>query len=112
MTTSRPRTSMFVWLALGVTLVTPARAAGEQAQAFFQGKQVRFYCMGSPGGGYDTYGRVLARHYAAAEDWNGRSSTWFALRTRPLARSRRATRSLCTTRRWRWPSVSRGWARA
>src|SRR5262245_34681336 len=38
---------------------TPVRAADESAQAFFQGKQVRFYTMGSPGGGYDTYMRAL-----------------------------------------------------
>src|SRR5262245_19560990 len=48
-------------VALGAML-TPALAAGEPAQAFFQGKQVRFYCMGSPGGGYDTYMRALIPH--------------------------------------------------
>jgi tripartite-type tricarboxylate transporter receptor subunit TctC len=37
----------------------PARAADETAAAFFPGKQVRFYTMGSPGGGYDTYMRAL-----------------------------------------------------
>jgi putative tricarboxylic transport membrane protein len=40
----------------------PARAADESAAAFFQGKQVRFYTMGSPGGGYDTYMRALVPH--------------------------------------------------
>jgi tripartite-type tricarboxylate transporter receptor subunit TctC len=37
----------------------PAGAADDAALAFFQGKQVRFFTMGSPGGGYDTYTRTL-----------------------------------------------------
>jgi tripartite-type tricarboxylate transporter receptor subunit TctC len=41
---------------------SPGHAGTELAQAFFQGKQVRFYCMGSPGGGYDTYMRALIPH--------------------------------------------------
>jgi tripartite-type tricarboxylate transporter receptor subunit TctC len=45
-----------------LTAATPVRAADESAQAFFQGKQVRFYTMGSPGGGYDTYMRALVPH--------------------------------------------------
>jgi tripartite-type tricarboxylate transporter receptor subunit TctC len=40
----------------------PACASAETAAAFFQGKQVRFYTMGSPGGGYDTYMRALIPH--------------------------------------------------
>ena len=50
--------------AIGVGLVAalPAHAADEAARAFFQGKQVRFYTMGSPGGGYDAYMRALIPH--------------------------------------------------
>jgi tripartite-type tricarboxylate transporter receptor subunit TctC len=50
--------------ALGLCLLAavPARAAEESAAAFFRGKQVRFYTMGSPGGGYDTYMRALVPH--------------------------------------------------
>jgi tripartite-type tricarboxylate transporter receptor subunit TctC len=40
----------------------PARASDEAAKAFFQGKQIRFYTMGSPGGGYDAYMRALIPH--------------------------------------------------
>ena len=43
-------------------LILPARAADEAARAFFQGKQIRFFTMGSPGGGYDAYMRALAPH--------------------------------------------------
>jgi tripartite-type tricarboxylate transporter receptor subunit TctC len=54
----------FVSAALGASLLVaaPACAAAESAAAFFQGKQVRFYTMGSPGGGYDTYMRALIPH--------------------------------------------------
>ena len=45
-----------------VLAALPVRAADETAPAFFQGKQVRFYTMGSPGGGYDTYMRALVPH--------------------------------------------------
>ena len=48
-------------LAAVLLAAVPARAA-EEAAAFFQGKQVRFYTMGSPGGGYDTYMRALIPH--------------------------------------------------
>jgi tripartite-type tricarboxylate transporter receptor subunit TctC len=47
-------------LAVGFLAAAPVGAAGEGA--FFQGKQVRFYTMGSPGGGYDTYMRALIPH--------------------------------------------------
>jgi putative tricarboxylic transport membrane protein len=39
-------------------LISPA-GAGETAN-FFEGKQIRFFTMGSPGGGYDAYMRALA----------------------------------------------------
>jgi tripartite-type tricarboxylate transporter receptor subunit TctC len=45
---------------VGAALLVPASAAADAA--FFQGKQVRFYTMGSPGGGYDTYMRALVPH--------------------------------------------------
>jgi hypothetical protein len=47
-------------LAVGFLAIAPVHVAGEPA--FFQGKQVRFYTMGSPGGGYDTYMRALIPH--------------------------------------------------
>jgi tripartite-type tricarboxylate transporter receptor subunit TctC len=64
MMTGRVKLRSFVSAALGASLlaVLPAPAAAESAAAFFQGKQVRFYTMGSPGGGYDTYMRALIPH--------------------------------------------------
>jgi tripartite-type tricarboxylate transporter receptor subunit TctC len=47
-------------LAAGLLAAVPVRAAAQSA--FFQGKQVRFYTMGSPGGGYDAYMRALIPH--------------------------------------------------
>jgi len=47
-------------LAVGFLAAAPVGAAGEGA--FFHGKQVRFYTMGGPGGGYDTYMRALIPH--------------------------------------------------
>jgi tripartite-type tricarboxylate transporter receptor subunit TctC len=49
-----------VWCAgllVGAIAASSARAADEQA--FFQGKQIRIFTMGSPGGGYDTYTRTV-----------------------------------------------------
>jgi tripartite-type tricarboxylate transporter receptor subunit TctC len=43
-------------VALGAFVVSPAAAD----PAFYKGKQVRFFTMGSPGGGYDTYTRTVA----------------------------------------------------
>jgi putative tricarboxylic transport membrane protein len=64
MMTGRVKLRSFVSAALGVSLlaVLPAPAVAESAAAFFQGKQARFYTMGSPGGGYDTYMRALIPH--------------------------------------------------
>jgi hypothetical protein len=63
----------------------PARAADETARAFFQGKQIRFYTMGSPGGGYDTYMRALIPHLG----WRGSAAR---PRSRCWGRSRRTIR--------------------
>ena len=51
----------WVVAALGASLLlaAPLRVEAQLAPLFFQGKQVRFYTMGSPGGGYDTYMRAL-----------------------------------------------------
>src|SRR5882762_9958553 len=64
MMTGRVKHRSFVSAALGASLlaVLPVPAVAESAAAFFQGKQVRFYTMGSPGGGYDTYMRALVPH--------------------------------------------------
>ena len=44
------------------SILFSAMASAEAAATFFRGKQIRFYTMGSPGGGYDAYVRALAPH--------------------------------------------------
>ncbi len=40
--------------------------AQESAEPFFKGKQIAMVVGSSPGGGYDTYARLLARHFGSA----------------------------------------------
>jgi tripartite-type tricarboxylate transporter receptor subunit TctC len=47
-------------LALCALAVQPAQADEAAARAFYQGKQVRIFTLGSPGGGYDTYTRTVS----------------------------------------------------
>jgi tripartite-type tricarboxylate transporter receptor subunit TctC len=51
----------FAWAAAmaGVGFVTAAQA--QAPEAFYKGKQIRMIIASGSGGGYDTYGRVLAR---------------------------------------------------
>src|SRR5499427_9898379 len=44
-------------LLVGAISASCTHAADEQA--FYHGKQIRFFTMGSPGGGYDTYTRTV-----------------------------------------------------
>jgi tripartite-type tricarboxylate transporter receptor subunit TctC len=55
------RRSLMVVAALAVIGLAgaSAHAADDPALAFYQGKQIRFFTMGSPGGGYDTYTRTV-----------------------------------------------------
>src|SRR5262249_23049110 len=46
--------------AIGASAASSARAA--DGHSFYQGKQVRFFTMGSPGGGYDTYTRTVGAY--------------------------------------------------
>ena len=43
-----------------ISLINPATA--QDVESFYRGKQVRIIVGFSPGGGYDQYGRLLARH--------------------------------------------------
>jgi tripartite-type tricarboxylate transporter receptor subunit TctC len=45
-----------------MSVVSSVRADEAAALAFYQGKQVRFFTMGSPGGGYDTYTRTVGAY--------------------------------------------------
>jgi tripartite-type tricarboxylate transporter receptor subunit TctC len=47
--------------AVMAALVGPVRAQDAVAQ-FYKGKELKLYIGSTPGGGYDSYGRLLARH--------------------------------------------------
>jgi tripartite-type tricarboxylate transporter receptor subunit TctC len=56
--------SRHVWCAGVTALVLAAGADGAvQAADFYKGKRIQFLVGSSSGGGYDTFARVLARHY-------------------------------------------------
>ncbi len=50
----------------GLLSAAPAAAAQDSVEATFKGKQISVIVGSSPGGGYDTYARLLARHFGAA----------------------------------------------
>jgi len=58
----RSTRAICVLSALAVMALALPAAADESAAAFYQGKQIRFFTMGSPGGGYDTYTRTVATY--------------------------------------------------
>ena len=56
----RARLLLFVLAMIGTAAVTAARA--DEVADFYRGKQITLYVGFSPGGGYDAYARLLARH--------------------------------------------------
>ncbi len=50
-------------LAAALTMaIAPVGYAQDKVAAFYKGKKMKLVISSSPGGGYDTYGRVLAQH--------------------------------------------------
>jgi tripartite-type tricarboxylate transporter receptor subunit TctC len=45
-----------------ISVLTAMPAAADPIEDFYRGKQIRIYIRASPGGNYDIYSRVLARH--------------------------------------------------
>jgi len=62
MPTSNRAPAVAAIIAAIMLAVPAARADDNAALAFYQGKQIRFFTMGSPGGGYDTYTRTVGAH--------------------------------------------------
>src|SRR5258708_35574828 len=48
----------------------PLAAAPDAVEQFYKGKQISVIVGSSSGGGYDTYARLLARHFGAAMPGN------------------------------------------
>jgi tripartite-type tricarboxylate transporter receptor subunit TctC len=53
-----------VWLGSLACAVAGAMTHFAQAEDFYQDKQIKLVVGSDPGGGYDTYARVLARHWS------------------------------------------------
>jgi tripartite-type tricarboxylate transporter receptor subunit TctC len=53
-------------LAAACLIAAAPHASAQDAAEFFKGKQVSLVVGSSPGGGYDTYARLLARHFSNA----------------------------------------------
>jgi tripartite-type tricarboxylate transporter receptor subunit TctC len=60
------RMRRLVLAAAGLMCIVGAAAAQAPVEQFFRGKQVSVIVGSSPGGGYDTYARLLARHFGDA----------------------------------------------
>ena len=57
-------TTLAAWSAvIAIVTTTATSARGETAAAFYKGKTVNIYIGFGPGGGYDVYARMLARHF-------------------------------------------------
>jgi tripartite-type tricarboxylate transporter receptor subunit TctC len=56
------RARLFVFVLAIVGSATVAAARADEVADFYRGKQVTLYVGFSPGGGYDAYARLLARH--------------------------------------------------
>ena len=59
--------TLLSWIVVGLTATLlaspqPARAQGDAVADFYRGRTVTLTVGYSPGGGYDTYARILARH--------------------------------------------------
>ena len=52
-----------VAVAFTVSLIAASAAAQDSVESFYKGKQISLIVGSSAGGGYDTYARLLARHF-------------------------------------------------
>lgn len=60
----KKKTASAIASAIGLTIFSPLAAAAQTPEQFFTGKTLNIVVGVSPGGGYDQYARLLARHYA------------------------------------------------
>ena len=58
----RGRSSKAMGVALWLTLAVVSTVAPARAQSFSQGKALTLIVGNTPGSGYDTYGRLVARY--------------------------------------------------
>ncbi len=84
------KTKAAACVGLAALLIGAGDLSPAQADDFYKGKRVKFLVGSSPGGGYDTYARVLARHYG--KHIAGNPS--FVVQNMPGASSRRVANFL------------------
>jgi tripartite-type tricarboxylate transporter receptor subunit TctC len=58
----KPKFSKTALIALMLTMGAPTAQAQDAVAAFYKGKSVTLVIPSTPGGGYDLYGRLVARH--------------------------------------------------
>jgi tripartite-type tricarboxylate transporter receptor subunit TctC len=56
------RTALFGFLSLIVLLAGSASGAAQSVEDFYKGRQINLIIGFNPGGGYDVYARIMARH--------------------------------------------------
>jgi tripartite-type tricarboxylate transporter receptor subunit TctC len=83
-------TKAAVCVSLAAALTAGAAIGPAQADDFYKGKRIKFLVGSSSGGGYDTFARVLARHYG--KHIAGNPS--FVVQNMPGASSRRVANFL------------------
>lgn len=59
-----PRTMLACAVVTALSLAGATAASAQSAESFYSGKSLRFIVPSGAGGGYDAYGRLLARHLA------------------------------------------------
>ena len=57
------KTTAAAAVALSALLLTPFTAAADAIEDFYKGKNITLVIGFAPGAGYDTYGRLIARHF-------------------------------------------------
>jgi tripartite-type tricarboxylate transporter receptor subunit TctC len=65
MRTNLARLTKTTFFAMGLAVsggLMPGEAAGQGSDPFYSGRQIRVVVASGPGGGFDTYARLLARH--------------------------------------------------
>ena len=57
-------------ISAGAAVITMSHAVADPVASFYRGKEVSIIVGTPPGGGFDLYGRLLARHWGAASRVN------------------------------------------
>src|SRR5262245_31538186 len=59
----RTSAATLAWAALTIACAAPVASSAQTVEQFYRGKTIDLIVGGAPGGGYDIYGRAVARHW-------------------------------------------------